>query len=238
MQVLRRGGEHLEAREYWRWAALAIVLVAVLVALGVAFRHVDILRPSFPAALIPILLVLPVAGQAVRRIVARIRAVRKGRLGEKLVTELLTGLPDEYYLVNDVVLGAGNIDHVVTGPCGIVVIETKRIAGHIGCEGDQWFVNGRRTRSYSRQAKAGAMAVRRFLAGRHPELRNVFVQAVVVFTDPLCELRVDGAAVAAVRFSELLPLIRELGRSRRMAPDLARDSARSLAGRGLRAAPG
>jgi hypothetical protein len=54
----------------------------------------------------------------------------------------------------------------------------------------------------------------------------------VVFTDPLCELRVDGAHVAAVRFSELLPLISELGRSRRMAANLARDSARSLAGLG------
>jgi hypothetical protein len=31
----------------------------------------------------PILLVLPVVGKAVRRIAARIRAVRKGRLGEK-----------------------------------------------------------------------------------------------------------------------------------------------------------
>jgi hypothetical protein len=135
MQVLRRGGEHLEAREYWRWVALAIVLVTVLVALAVAFRQLGVLRPSFPAALIPVLLVLLVAGPAVRRITARIRAVRKGRLGEKLVTELLAGLPDEYYLVNDVGLGAGNIDHVVTGPCGIVVIETKRIAGHIGSEG-------------------------------------------------------------------------------------------------------
>jgi hypothetical protein len=39
--------------------------------------------------------------------------------------------------VNGVVLGAGNIDHVETGPCGIVVIETKRTVGNIGCEGDQ-----------------------------------------------------------------------------------------------------
>jgi hypothetical protein len=55
---------------------------------------------------------------------------------------------------------------------------------------------------------------------------------VVVFTDPLCELRIGGAQVAAVRFSELLPLVSELGRSRRMAASLARDSARSLAGLG------
>jgi hypothetical protein len=231
MQILRRGGEHLEAREYWRWVALAVVVFAAVVAAGVIARHTGTMGlPPALGILAPIVIVFLVARRPLRRILRRIRAARKGRLGERLVTDLLARLPDEYYLVNDVVLGAGNVDHVITGPCGVVVIETKRIAGQIRCEGDQWFVNGRRTKSYSRQAKAGAIAVRTFLAARHPELRTTFVRAVVVFTHPLCKLRVDRAEVAVARFSELLGLISEFGRSEQLSQDLAHAAARSLTG--------
>ena len=230
MQVFRQGGEYLEALEYWRWVALAVVVLLILGALAIVIRDAGILGlPLSVATVVPILLATLFAGRALRRIIPRIRAARKGRLGERLVTDLLARLPDEYYLVNDIVLGAGNVDHVVTGPCGIVVIETKRVSGQIRCDGDNWFVKGRRTRSYSRQAKAAAIAVRTFLATRHPELKDVFVRAVVVFTDPRCELRVDRAAVAVARFSQLLPLIIELGRSRPMAQTLARAAAQSLA---------
>jgi hypothetical protein len=230
MQVLRQGGEHLEAREYWRWVALAVVVLAALGSLAFTLPHIVISDlPLSLAPLTPILLALIVAGRAVYRITPRIRAARKGRLGETLVTNLLSRLPDDYYLVNDIVLGAGNIDHVVIGPCGVIVIETKRIAGKINCEGDQWFVNGRRTKSYSRQAKAAAMAVRTYLAVRYPEMGHQFVQAVLVFTDPLCELRVNRAQVAVARFSELLQLITEFSRSGRMDRSLAQASARSLA---------
>jgi hypothetical protein len=154
MEILRRGGEHLEAREYWRWAALAALLlpVTVVVAAAVSPNHL-IVGPPVLLAVIGFFVVVRPA----RKILGRIRAARKGRLGERLVTQLLEHLPDDYLLVNDIVLGAGNIDHVLMGPCGVVVIETKRVAGHIRCDGDHWTVNGRRIKSYSKQAKAGAM---------------------------------------------------------------------------------
>lgn len=231
MQILRQGGEYLEAQEYWRWVALAVVAVAALVILAAALRDTAILRlPPSLTTLAPILVVVLIASRAIRRIVPRIRAARKGRLGERLVTGLLARLPDDYYLVNDIVLRAGDIDHVLTGPCGVVVIETKRVAGQIHCVGDAWFVNGRRVKSYSRQAKAAAIAVRTLLASRHPKLRTGFERAVVVFTNPLCEVRVDRAEVAVARFSELIPLITELGRAGQMDQRLALASARALAG--------
>ena len=231
MQILRRGGEYLEAREYWQWTALTIVVLVATVALAFGLRSSEGLTPEgILMPLGPVMLGLLVGRRPLRRIVARIRAVRKGRLGERLVTDLLTRLPGHYYLVNDVVLGAGNIDHVVTGPCGIVVIETKRVAGRIRCDGDTWTVNGRRSKSYSRQIKAGAVAIKTFLAARHPELKGTFVRAIVVFTDPLCHLDVNRAEVAVARFSELLPLMNELGRVRQLDDRLARAVAHSLAG--------
>lgn len=224
MQILRRGGEHLEAREYWRWAALAALLLVVTLLVAAALSSSRRVGP--PVLLVAIGLLAAVS--PARKILGRIRAARKGQLGERLVTQLLERLPGDYFLVNDIVLSTGNIDHVLTGPCGVVVIETKRVAGRIHCDGDHWTVNGRRSKSYSKQAKAGAMAVKGLLAVRHPEFAREFVKAVVVFTEPRCELQISRPAVAVVRFSQLLAHVVELGQARRMDRALAHIAARSL----------
>jgi hypothetical protein len=48
--------------------------------------------------------------------------------------------------LNDVVLPGhpGNIDHVVIGPCGVVVIETKHFSGSVEAHRNVWFASGRR----------------------------------------------------------------------------------------------
>lgn len=53
--------------------------------------------------------------------------IRKGLEGEQSVASELSYLGDEFLLLNDVMLpGArGNIDHVLVGPTGIFVFETK-----------------------------------------------------------------------------------------------------------------
>lgn len=72
----------------------------------------------------------------------------KGYLGEKAVTVVLSGLPEEQYrILNDVMLrtehGTTQIDHVVVSVYGIFVIETKNYKGWItGSEfGDYWTKN-------------------------------------------------------------------------------------------------
>jgi len=119
LQVLRRGGEHLEAREYWRWTALAAVVLAAVAALGVVLRLGGGLElPASVVALASILVVLLVVHRPLRKIIGRIQAARKGRLGERLVTELLARLPDGYYLVNDIVLSAGRSPPQELQPAG------------------------------------------------------------------------------------------------------------------------
>ena len=89
----------------------------------------------------------------------------KGKRGEIVVAEALKSLSNSYVLLNDLTLpdGKGNVDHLVVAPNGLFVIETKNYSGRVKCEGDQWFVNGRPSRSVSRQAKRNAMAVRNHL---------------------------------------------------------------------------
>ncbi len=128
MQVLREGGAYLEGRErrLWCWLAVGgsgLVLVVVGAVSG------------YPVAIsgLPVLVVL------LSKVGMRLASIRKGRHGEHAVTDLLKRLPDDYYLVNDVMVtgGGGNLDHVVVGPCGVVVIETKRLAGKIRCSRDE-----------------------------------------------------------------------------------------------------
>lgn len=69
---------------------------------------------------------------------AKYRGFRKGFEGENLVTDCLKNLDDSYYIINDIRLRHGNIDHIVLGPNGIFVIETKNYDGEITCNGDIW----------------------------------------------------------------------------------------------------
>jgi hypothetical protein len=71
--------------------------------------------------------------------------------------------------------------------------------------------------------------VKRFLASRRPDLRQQYVEAAVVFTDPLCRVTIRNAQVAVVRFSELLSFISALAEKRRMPADMVRSIATALA---------
>lgn len=60
---------------------------------------------------------------------------QKGTLGERKVANILSMLPSEYKVINDILIKNGNIsaqiDHVVVSPYGVFVIETKNYTGDI-----------------------------------------------------------------------------------------------------------
>lgn len=62
-------------------------------------------------------------------------ARQKGKRGEKLVSQALSQLPEEYVILNDVVLPTANgttqIDHIVVSKYGVFTIETKNYRGDI-----------------------------------------------------------------------------------------------------------
>ncbi len=59
----------------------------------------------------------------------------KGAVGEMVVAHQLANLPDDYVVINDVATPHGNLDHVVVGPTGVYVIETKNWRGLITGDG-------------------------------------------------------------------------------------------------------
>ena len=229
MKVLRAGGEYLASQQgRYRLNLLCILVSGGGGAVVVGF----VLHP-----ILGLLFALAWARPAFRQY-ARATRYRKGIRGEELVSSLLAGLSDDFYLINDVTLPGhrGNIDHVLVGPCGVVTIETKNYRGVIRCDRDQWFVDGTRIRSISRQVMQGAMAVKDCLSDRSAAFRTSrarWVEGVVVFTNPLCRLEINGSGPTIVRYSELLMLIAE--KAKQGAFDAAQSSliAGALARRGV-----
>ncbi len=224
MQVLRVEGEHLAARR--NRARMALVIITSAVAVGVVALSVGL----HPVAGVLLVVTTASVGAKAHR---RLRWVTRGIKGEALVVERLRSLSDDYCLLNDVVLPGhpGNIDHVVIGPCGVVVIETKNFSGPVESHGNAWFVNGRRSRSVSRQPNRGAIAVREALSRAHPDLKDSilrFVDSIAVFTNPSSRVKVDRAQTIVARYSQLLDVILAMARCKRVPHTVAARLAGSL----------
>jgi hypothetical protein len=129
--------------------------------------------------------------------------------GEKKVVQLLSSkLSDDYTLINDLCIhnGRGDIDHVVLGPNGIFVLETKNWSGDITCVGDDWQRVGRRTfkSSPSRQVKRNAARIRRIIdSSQSFRAMNVMVEGIVVFTNNRANLRLNSPTVPILRLPQL-----------------------------------
>src|SRR5262245_1046625 len=224
MQLLRVGGQYLVTCRHK--ARTALVIIA---ATGAAGELALWISGNLMAGILLGAVIASVAGKARRRL----GRVNKGIKGETLVAERLANLPDDYFLLNDVVLRGhpGNVDHVVIGPCGVVVIETKNFSGSVESFGNVWFANGRRCASVSRQANRNAIAVREALGRCHPELKASvlrFVESIVVFANPTTRVKVDQAQTIVVRYSELVGVIGEIARRKRVPPAVAMKLAESL----------
>lgn len=138
-----------------------------------------------------------------------------GWAGEKQVTKLLSNrLNDDYLLLNDLYLrsGGGDIDHIVLGPSGVFVLETKNWSGEITCHGDDWQRMGRRNfkGSPSLQVKRNAAKIKRIIDSS-PSLRSlgIRVEGVVVFTNNHTALHLSNPTVPILKLAQLPRYITE-----------------------------
>jgi len=141
-----------------------------------------------------------------------------GALGENIVAAALAQLEADHVVINNLPLaGCGDADHVVVGPAGVVVVETKYLAGRVSCLGDGTWMQSKRDEvrqiadpAAQVQRAAAAIADRLWRRG----LWDVPVQSVLVVAHPRAELEVERSPVAVVRPFELVPLLRRLARER------------------------
>ena len=132
-----------------------------------------------------------------------------GWQGEKQVAKLLSNtLSDDYYLLNDLYLrdGGGDIDHIVLGPNGVFVLETKNWSGSISCNGDEWQRAGKRnfSGSPSRQVKRNAAKIKQII-DNSPNLRplGIWVEGIVVLTNNHATLHLNNSTVPILKLPQL-----------------------------------
>ena len=137
------------------------------------------------------------------------RVYNAGWEGEKQVTNLLSSkLSDEYLLLNGLYLrnGGGDIDHVVLGPSGVFVLETKNWSGDITCNGDEWQRGGKNgfKTSPSLQVKRNAAKIKHVIDSS-PALRSlgVMVEGIVVFTNNHATFHLNSPTVLILKLPEL-----------------------------------
>jgi hypothetical protein len=209
MLMLRTGGQFTDTqiRKYFISATI-FVAVAVVGLLATRYSELPLIG----------LVVTGLAITAFRGNVRRWRNWSAGKLGETAVAEALKSLSNDYVLLNDLTLpnGYGNVDHLVIGPNGIFVIETKNYSGYIKCWGDKWYVNGRRIRSLSKQAKRNAIGIKNNLEKVFTEHRTrmPYVNGLLVFVNRKGKLNIKEPTVPVVRASELSRFLARFDRAR------------------------
>jgi hypothetical protein len=136
---------------------------------------------------------------------------RQGFLGEGRVTRYLRlNFGEEHFLIDDLVYvnekgHKENIDHIVLSPNGIFVLETKDYRGKITCRGSFWTVPFPYGRSPSKQARGNAWWVKKNIDDSMV-LRdiNIWVEPIVVFSNPDVDLEVIDPEAEVVKLDELV----------------------------------
>ena len=161
--------------------------------------------PAAVAAFVPLF----VLGRAAS-VGGRLNSVRlqRGIEGEERVGSLLDALqPEGFMVIHDLEIGHGNADHVLVGPTGVFVIETKDWGGRFYRRRGRLMFNQRAADDVVGQVTVAALAVRSRLEGAG---MDVWVRAVIAST----RATVSGSPlnlghVSAVEADDLPAFVRE-----------------------------
>lgn len=185
-EYYRRVAAHRASVAESRPRLLAIVGVGVVAALVAGLR-----MPAVGFAVLMVVLVLTAGAVFVPNATA---AWGIGAEGERRTGGALDQLKSEgFVILHDRSIPGSwtNIDHIVIGPPGVAVVETKSYRGKLRVRGGEVYVNGyRRTDTTVGEVVGEAAAVSRVLRGA-PERRGVIIRPI------LCIHRADLPFFAA-----------------------------------------
>ncbi|MCY1042677.1 nuclease-related domain-containing protein [Corallococcus sp. bb12-1] len=136
------------------------------------------------------------------------RAWRRGADGEEHIGALLEGLrPFGWTIEHDVKIGrnGANVDHLVIGPPGVYVVNTKLVSADVWVAGPVVKVGTFRT-DYVEKLEAEALRVRQKLLAV-TKRRSLWVQGLLVFVRPTLTVKRQPQHVAVLADHELVPAL-------------------------------
>lgn len=136
----------------------------------------------------------------------RISHADTGAKAEQAVAEALQELSDDYYVFHDLEFPGFNIDHVVLGPNGIFLVETKSQKGNITQEHDVLLRNGRKFfKDFLKQCWRQTYSLRDHLNAER--LRGLTIKPILCFSRGFVEIRGPVKGVTVLNASYLRPFI-------------------------------
>lgn len=124
-----------------------------------------------------------------------------GAKSEQVVADALQTLPHDYHVFHDLEFPGFNIDHVVLGPNGLFLIETKSQSGAITQQNNVLFRNGKKFfKNFLKQTWRQTYALRDHLGPEY--LTGFSIGPVLCFTNGYVTIRgqVQGITVLNVQF--------------------------------------
>lgn len=153
----------------------------------------------------------------------KLTAWRMGAEGEIKVINELSSLSDGYLILNNVVVPPnwGDADHIILGPNGIFVIETKTLRGNVSCDGDSWRRHKKSTSGFqypvpignpSGQAKRNAKSLKDLLLKHEFDIfkkgaPHIWVHALVCFTREEIQIDIKNPTVEVLKPKQLIDFI-------------------------------
>lgn len=146
-KVLGESGRYTTQEEIKKFRRLYLVIIGVIAILGIVLGYIlclelHVRKFSSIATSVAIVILLCVLW-LVEKIgfhkldeIERGRiAMRKGAVGENVVAKILADFPENFCVINGLTTPFGDLDHVVIGPTGVYVLDTKNWKGVVAADG-------------------------------------------------------------------------------------------------------
>ncbi len=141
--------------------------------------------------------------------------------------QAIKGLDDRYRLY--AFISSSLPDYILVSPAGVHVLVVRNDAGPISCVRDEWNKKGNRFAVFfgpgfgnpSADAQKQLQRIRKLL--NEAGLEDVATSALIVFTNPKAQLKVEGCSSTVTRLKELKDVLRRMaGRGQTVALSSAR----------------
>lgn len=144
--------------------------------------------------------------------------MQRGASGENSIADALSRFPTEFFVIHDLTTAFGNLDHVVIGPTGVFVIDTKNWRGLVSSDGKgELLLNGHSTdKPLVRQFVARMMGIRDKIRVLVPHV-DAYYHALFVFTAARVDARWGTtSSVNCIRDDQLFDYIVERNFGKRL----------------------
>jgi hypothetical protein len=157
-KVLGESGRYASQEEIKSFRRFFLLIISVMVILGGVLGYLlciqlQIRKFSSITMSVTLLILLciiylvdRVGFRKLNEIEKRRAAMRKGVAGENIVAKILEDFPEVFCIINGLTTPFGDLDHVVIGPTGVYVLDTKNWKGVVSADGrGELLLNGKPT---------------------------------------------------------------------------------------------